>query len=209
MKHEWKKHEKNIYLPKTKPIEIDVPAFKYFMIEGKGNPNDDFFAEYIGVLYSLSYAVRMSPKKGFAPPDYFEYTVYPLEGVWDLAEDAKADDVLNKDKLIFNLMMRQPNFVTPDFAQKIIESTKIKKPHELLSKVNFGEICDGKSVQMMHMGSYDDEPESFREMQEFCDENNLVRLKMSHREIYLSDARKVVPEKLKTVLRFQVFLKKD
>ncbi len=206
MKHEWRKKEKDIYLPKNKPEQINIPSFKYFMIEGEGNPNDDFFAEYIGVLFSLSYGIKMSPKGGFEPKDYFEYTVYPLEGVWDISEEAKKKNsgVLDKNSLIFTLMIRQPDFVTDQFAQEILERTKKKKPHELLSKVKFGEIEDGECVQMMHLGSFDDEPESFIQMEQYCIENNLSRESKQHREIYLSDVRKVSPEKLKTVLRFKV-----
>ncbi len=206
MKHEWKKKEKALYIPKNKPESITVPAFKFFMIEGKGNPNDDFFGEYIGVLYSLSYAIRMSPKAGFAPQNYFEYTVYPLEGIWDISDEAKKNYTgeIDKNSLIFNLMIRQPDFVTKELFREALERTKKKKPHELLDKVKLGNIEDGKCVQMMHLGSYDNEPESFSQMEEFCKENNLVRKSKQHREIYLSDARKVSPEKLKTVLRFKV-----
>jgi hypothetical protein len=88
-KHEWRKHEKHLYLPKQKPVFIQLPPMNYFTIQGEGNPNDDFFAEYIGVLYSASYAVRMSQKKGLASDNYFDYTVYPLEGLWDLKASAK------------------------------------------------------------------------------------------------------------------------
>ena len=206
MKHEWKKSEKEVYLPKKAPACVTLQAYKYFMIEGKGNPNDDFFPEYIGVLYSLSYAVRMSPKAGIAPKDYFEYTVYPLEGVWDISEEAKLKNTghLDKNSLVFNLMIRQPDFVTDAFAQEIAARTKKKKPHALLENVKFGVIEEGKCVQMMHLGSYDNEPESFSQMADFCVENNLTRASGQHREIYLTDARKVAPEKLKTVLRFKV-----
>ncbi len=206
MKHEWKKEEKNFYLPKNKPELVTIPSFNFFAIEGKGNPNDSFFAEYIGVLYSLSYAVKMSPKSGKAPKDYFDYTVYPLEGVWDISEEAKKNynGKLDKNSLVFNLMMRQPIFVNNSFANEVIEITKKKKPSELLNKVKFITLEEGKCVQMMHLGSYDDEPKSFTLMEEFCDANNLKRESMTHREIYLSDARKVSPEKLKTVLRFTI-----
>ncbi len=206
MKHEWRKKEKGIYIPKNKPELITLPSFKFFMIEGKGNPNDDFFAEYIEVLYSVSYAVKMSPKAGIAPMDYFEYTVYPLEGVWDISDEAKKNYTghLDKNSLIFNLMIRQPDFVTDKFVQDIIERTKKKKPHELLERVKFGVIDEGECVQMLHLGSYDNEPESFKQMEAYCKENNLIRESKPHREIYLSDARKVTPEKLKTVLRFKV-----
>jgi len=91
MKYEWRKKEKEIYLPKNKPEIVIIPSHKFFMIEGKGNPNDDFFPEYIGVLYSLSYGVRMSPKSGVTPDGYFEYTVYPLEGIWDISDEAKKN----------------------------------------------------------------------------------------------------------------------
>ncbi len=206
MKHDWKKHDKQFYLPKNKPETIVVPKFNFFTIEGKGNPNDAFFADYIGVLYSLSYAIKMSPKQGFAPANYEEYTVFPLEGVWDIEEDAKKNynGTLDKNALIFKLMMRQPDFVTSEFAHEALERTKKKKPHPLLEKVKFETIEDGLCVQMLHEGSYDSEPISFLKMQEFTDANQLKRIGHNHREIYLSDARKVAPEKLKTVLRFWV-----
>jgi hypothetical protein len=206
MKHDWKKNDKQFYLPKNKPETIVIPEFKFFSIEGKGNPNDDYFAEYIGVLYSMSYAVKMSPKQGFAPKDYADYSVFPLEGVWDIAEEAKKNfnGVLDKDSLVFKLMMRQPDFVTSEFALETIERIQKKKPHQLLEKVKFEAIEDGLCVQMLHEGSYDSEPASFHKMQEFADTNNLKRISHIHREIYLSDARKVSAEKLRTVLRFKV-----
>ena len=206
MKHEWRKKEKNIYLPKNKPEIVEIPEFGYFTIEGKGNPNDEHFPEFIGVLYALAYAVKMSPKKGFAPDNYFDYTVYPLEGIWDIADEAKEtfEGTLNKDDLVFKLMIRQPDFVGISFAEKIIEITKDKKPHRLLGKVRFEKISDGKCIQMLHLGSYDNEPESFGLMEDFAKSQGLQRTSKIHKEIYLSDARKVAPEKLKTVLRFQV-----
>jgi len=206
MKHEWRKAEKEYFVPKTTPEKVTVPKFKYYTIAGEGNPNDDKFPEYIGVLYSLSYAVKMFPKKEKAPSGYFDYTVYPLEGVWDINEEAKKQytGTLVKDDLIFNLMIRQPEFVTYDFAELIIETVKKNKPHSLLDKVKFDEIEDGACVQMMHLGHYDNEPQSFAQMEEFAKDLKLVRKSKVHREIYLSDARRVAPEKLKTVLRFQV-----
>jgi hypothetical protein len=206
MKHDWKKNDKQFYLPKDKPETIIVPAFRFFSVEGKGNPNDKFFAEYVGVLYSLSYAVKMSPKQGFAPKEYVEYTVFPLEGVWDIDDDAKNNfnGTIDKNSLVFKLMMRQPDFVTIDFANEAILRTKKKKPHELLQTVKFETIDEGLCVQMLHTGSYDSEPESFKKMEEFARVKDLKRITHRHREIYLSDARKVAAEKLRTVLRFQV-----
>jgi hypothetical protein len=208
MAHEWKKAEKQFYLPATKPGLIRIPSYNFFSIRGQGNPNDKFFAEYIGVLYSLAYAVKMFPKKGLSPAGYFEYTVYPLEGVWDISEEAKKNPsaILDKSTLVFNLMIRQPGFVTDDFASDMINLTKKKKPHPLLENVTFNSVEEADCVQMMHIGSYDDEPASFKKMEEFCLDNNFTRESKIHREIYISDARKVSPDKLKTVLRFKIKL---
>ena len=205
MKHEWRKKEKNIYLPKPKPEIIDVPEFQFLTIAGEGNPNNDSFSEYITVLYSLSYAIKMGLKKEGNLPDYTDYTVYPLEGVWDINEEAKKNftGTINKNDFIFTLMIRQPDFVKPDFVEKMKVITKKKKPHPLIDQVKFEKIREGECVQMLHIGSYDDEPASFKKMEEFAEENDLVRPTKVHREIYLSDFRKVAPEKLKTVLRFK------
>ncbi len=206
MKYEWKKTEKNIYLPKAKPELIKIPSFNFYSIEGQGNPNDESFGNYIGAFYSLAYGVKMSPKSGAAPKGYFDYTVYPLEGIWDITEEAKKNysGKLDKNTFVFNLMIRQPEFVTKEFAFEILEKTKKKKPGELLERVKFISYEEGECVQMLHVGSYDSEPESFKVMEEFCTENNLARVSKTHREIYLSDARKVPSEKLRTVLRFKV-----
>lgn len=200
------KKEKQLYIPKTKPELIEIPEFKYFTIKGEGNPNSEEFPEFIGVLYSLSYAVKMSPKKGMQPDGYFDYTVYPLEGIWDLNEKGRrnSSEIINKDDLVFHLMIRQPDFVEAEYAEKMIALTKEKKPHPLLEKVEFETISEGLSVQMMHLGSFDTEPDSFRKMEEFATLNNLKRISKVHKEIYLSDPRKVSEDKLKTVLRFKV-----
>lgn len=203
MKYEWKKQGKDLYLPKNEPEVVTVPSMKFFMLEGKGNPNNEDFAEAVGVLYSLSYAVKMMPKKGATPEGYFEYSVFPLEGVWDLAEEARGLETLDKDSLIYTVMIRQPDFVTDKLAQEVIASTKEKKYHPLLEKVRFGSLEEGLCVQMMHFGPYDSEPQSFSRMEEFCEKNNLKRKSKIHREIYISDVRKTSPEKLKTVLRFE------
>ncbi|CAM3469638.1 GyrI-like domain-containing protein [Paenibacillus lupini] len=204
MKYEWKKNDKQLYLPKNEPSIIHVPLLKYFTISGKGNPNHKDFEEAIGVLYSLSYIVKMMPKKGVTPEGYFEYTVFPLEGVWDLAEEARQAAVLDKDQLIYTIMIRQPDFVTESLALEVIETVKQKKPHPLLSKVTFEPLEEGMCLQMMHHGSYDDEPASFARMEQYCEENYLKRISKLHKEIYISDVRKTKPEKLKTVLRFKV-----
>lgn len=207
MKHEWRKKEKLIYIPKNKPELVNVPEYQFITISGAGNPNSNLFSEYIGALYSVAYAIKMSLKKIKTPPkDYEDWTVYPLEGVWDITEEAKLNfnGQINKDDLVFNLMLRQPNFISKDFFNEMIEFTKTKKPHRLLDELKFQKITDGKCIQMLHIGSYDNELESFLEMEKFANHLNLKRKSKIHREIYLSDFRKVPQEKLKTTLRFQI-----
>ncbi len=206
MKHEWRKEEKSTYLPKNKPEIIKVPEYNFITINGEGNPNSESFGDYIAALYAIAYTIKMILKKEKSVKDYYDYTVYPLEGVWDINEKAKKEyeGILNKDDLVFKLMIRQPAFITKSIfdKMKIIATAKKKIPH--LAEVQFEKITDGKCVQMMHLGSYDNEPISFAKMEEFAIEHNLRRLSKSHREIYLSDFRKVAVEKLKTVLRFNV-----
>ncbi len=204
MKHEWRKHEKGLYIPKQKAELIEVPEHKFLMLNGKGNPNDEDFSERIGVLYSLAYDIRMMPRKGYTPEGYFEYTVYPLEGLWDLTEEGRNLDTLDKDELIYTIMIRQPEFVTKEVVDRAFENVRKKKPHPLLDGVTFDTIKDGLSVQILHVGSYDNEAESFQIMKDFISENNLEIVTLKHREIYLSDARRVEAEKLKTVLRYKV-----
>jgi hypothetical protein len=148
----------------------------------------------------------MSPKKAMAPVGYFEYTVYPLEGVWDVSEEAKEtySGTLDKNELVFTLMIRQPDFVDEAYAMKILDHTRKTKPNELLDQVKFEHIAEGQCVQMMHVGPYDNETKSFDLMEVFAQEQQLVRASKTHREIYISDPRKVAPDKLKTVLRFKV-----
>lgn len=204
MKYEWKKNDKELYLPKNKPEIVTVPNFKFFMLDGKGNPNSEEFSEAIGVLYSLSYVIKMLPKNGIVPEGYFDYTVFPLEGVWDLAEEARNVHRLDKNSLIYTIMIRQPHFVTNELAEEVIQSVKLKKPHILLDKVKFNSLEDGLCLQMLHIGFYDDEPKSFAIMEDYCRVNDLRRTTKIHREIYISDFRKTQPDKLKTILRFKV-----
>lgn len=139
-----------------------------------------------------------------------DYTVYPLEGVWDINDEAKKtyNGVLDKDTLVYDLMIRQPDFLSTEYVDKIVKETKLKKPNPLIDEIKFLEIEEGPCIQMLHLGSYDNEPDSFRQMEAFADEHDLKRKSLLHREIYLSDARKVAAEKLKTVLRFKTLAKK-
>ena len=201
MKYEWRKEEKNIYLPKQTPVLVTVPKYKFFMVEGEGDPNKEGFSENIGALYTLSYTIRMMPKSGFTPPGYFEYTVYPLEAVWDSHEVPLENMLLNKDAFLYKAMIRQPDFVTHELFEKALASAIKKVAPSILKKVQLVEIEDGLSVQTMHIGPYDDEPATFAKMDLFLEENNLKRRTHTHREIYMGDPRKTAPEKLRTVLR--------
>ena len=204
MKHEWRRHEKDLYIPKQKAELVTVLGQKFLMIDGKGDPNSEDFSERVQVLYSLAYAIRMMPRQGYTPEGYFEYTVYPLEGLWNLTEKGRKLDALDKDELLYTIMIRQPDFVTKEVLDRAFENVRKKKLHPLLDKVKFDTIKDGLSVQILHIGSYDNEAESFQIMKDFITDNNLEIATLKHREIYLSDPRRVAAEKLKTVLRYRV-----
>ena len=204
-KYEWRKKEKRVYLPRTQPELIEISTYSFLTLAGEGNPNSTAFSECISALYSVAYGIKMTAKKkGCEPDGHYDYTVYPLEGIWDINSAAKAtySGSINKDDLIFKLMIRQPEFIEVSYFQQILKSVKSRKPHQLLEKVKLEKITDGKCIQMLHVGSYDDEPRSFKEMEEFALSQGQERLSKVHREIYLSDFRKTPVEKLKTVLRF-------
>ena len=204
MPRDFKKDEKNLYLPKDVPTIVTVPPLRFFCIKGRGNPNGADFAERLGVLYSLAYAVRMMPKGGFTPEGYEEYVVYPLEGLWDLSDEAKKAGVFAKDELVYTLMIRQPDFVTEDVAARAFAAVAKRKPSALLKEAYFDTVEDGLSVQIMHHGPYDDEPASFSKMDAYLALAGYGKRTLVHREIYLSDARKTEPAKMRTILRYRI-----
>ncbi|MCL1631619.1 GyrI-like domain-containing protein [Sporolactobacillus sp. CPB3-1] len=201
-KLDYKKVFKDLYLPKQKPVIVDIPSMNFVMIEGSGDPNGTLFAQATAALYSLSYAVKMSYKNHTVPDGYYDYVVFPLEGVWDLLDRALPPTVKSNYK--YTLMIRQPDFLTESLFKHFLSEVKKKKPNPLLDKLSFSSFEEGRCCQMLHVGSYDDEPASFAHMEAFCTEQEYKRLSRKHREIYLSDPRRVVPEKRRTVLRFQV-----
>ena len=202
-KYEWRKTEKEFYLAKAVPQLVEVPPMNYFVVDGAGSPADEEFQAVVGLLYTLSYTVRMMPKSGWTPPDYREYTVFPLEGIYRMDSDAWAPgEELDKSKLQYRLMIRQPRFVTPDVVERVRASALGKVSADLLGRASFETFTDGLSVQMLHVGPYDTEPETFAAMNAFMQERGLVRTEQAHREIYLSDPRRVAPEKNRTTIRF-------
>jgi hypothetical protein len=204
MKHEWRKAEKTIYLPKEHPELIRIPSYPFLCIKGVGNPNQADFQHRVEILFSLAYGIKMAPRKGILIDGYFEYTVYPLEGIWDYSDYAKQNEVWDKEHLVYTLMIRQPSFVSDKLLNQVITLKGFDDPDTLYNEVQLVQLEDGLCVQMMHTGSFDNEPKSFTKMQEYIDQQGLIRTDLRHREIYLSDFRTTEADKLKTVLRVWV-----
>ena len=203
MKYEWKKTEKNIYAVKQIPKIEDIPAQNFIMIKGSGNPNMEDFSNRVSVLYSLAYSIKMLFKKTIKDEDsekITDFTVYPLEGIWEEWEGEKAD----KSKLRYTIMIKQPDFITRDIFEKALEEVKKKKPNNLYDEIVFEILKEGRVIQVLHIGSYDDEPESFEKIEKLASKMGLSRIGNSHKEIYLSNKNRTAKDKQKTVLRYSV-----
>ncbi|MBV1757158.1 MAG: GyrI-like domain-containing protein, partial [Dethiosulfatibacter sp.] len=174
-KLDYKKEYKNLYLPKTVPVIIDVPKIKFIMIDGKGDPNDESgeYTKSVELLYGLSYTIKMSNKSGNASPNFFEYVVPPLEGLWWTKEDRKLD-IYQKDQLIWTSMIRQPEFVTDEVFTWAINEMNKKKPHLDTSKARLEEFTEGLCVQMMHIGPYDTEAITVKAIDDFAVSNGYL-----------------------------------
>lgn len=207
-KLDYKKKFKELYQPKSVPSVIDVPQMKFIMVDGRGNPNDEnsAYQSAIQTLYALSYAIKMIPKSGNTPTNYFEYVVPPLEGLWWLADSGEFD-YSSKSKFCWTSMIRQPEFVTEEVFGAVCEMTVKKKPQLDFSKARLEAFTEGLCVQCMHQGSFDEEPATLEKMKAFMAEHGLqsdLSDTRPHHEIYLSDPRKVDIAKMKTVLRYPV-----
>lgn len=212
-KLDYKKEFKDLYLPKTQPMEITVPAMTFIMVDGKGNPNDKD-GEYqaaVELLYALSYTIKMNKKIRNEIEDYFDYVVRPLEGLWWLEDDDM--DFSKKNKYIWTSMIRQPEFVTKEIFDFACDELKKKKPHIDVSKARLEVFDEGLCVQCMHIGPFDQEHVTIEKIDKFILENNLINdigsvyekgSVRGHHEIYLSDPRRVNKEKMKTVIRHPV-----
>ena len=204
MKHAWRKAEKSIYLPQEFPEIVHIPTYPYLSIKGVGDPNQTDFQHRVEVLFSIAYGIKMAPRKGIVIDGYFEYTVYPLEGVWDYSDYAKQNNVWGKEHLTYTLMIRQPAFVSDKLINQVITLKQFDDADPRYNEVELIQQEDGYCVQMMHAGSFDNELKSFAMMQTFIDRHQLIRHDKRHREIYLSDFRTTRAEQLKTVLRVSV-----
>ncbi len=207
MKFEWRKHEKALYGAKSIPVLVDIPKQNFIMIQGSGDPNDTDFSDRVAALYSLAYAIKMDYKSiatNITSNEIHDFTVYPLEGIWKQknADTKSAACKLIKENLEYTIMIRQPVFITEEMVCSALERIKIKKPNPLYEEIFFDMIHDEICVEILHIGSYDNEPFSFEQMNRFAEENCLQRTSDCHREIYLTNRTK--EDKLKTILRYKV-----
>ena len=207
MTFDYKKEYKEFYMPKNKPAIVDIPVMNYIAVRGQGNPNEEGseYKKSIELLYGIAYTIKMSKKGSHQIEGYFDYVVPPLEGFW-WQENQEGIDYARKEEFKFISVIRLPDFVTKeDFDWAIQEATAKKKMD--FSKVEFMTYEEGLCVQCMHIGSYDDEPATVELMHKYMEEQgyilDITDLRLHH-EIYLSDARKVAPEKLKTVVRHPI-----
>ena len=207
MPFDFKKEYKEFYMPKGKPEIVTVPKMNYIAVRGKGNPNeeDGEYKRSIELLYGIAYTIKMSKKGDHKIEGYFDYVVPPLEGFW-WQDDVDGIDYSHKENFQWISVIRLPDFVTKDDFEWAIEEATHKKKMDF-SKVEFLTLEEGLCVQCMHSGLYDDEPATVAAMDKFIADNgyeNDISDTRRHHEIYLSDARKVAPKKLKTVIRHPI-----
>lgn len=201
-KVDYKKDYKELYIPGSMPSMIDVPAMNFIMIDGKGDPNAEEYQNAVSALYSLSYTIKM---KGKERPGYYDYAVFPLEGLWWTGDGAFDFD--RRGNWLWTAMIRQPEFVTADVFSWVVELTRKKKPELNFSKARFEPFAEGLCVQTMHTGPYSEELATIEKINIFVKANGLVNetgTGRKHREIYLSDPNKTASEKMRTVIRLPV-----
>jgi hypothetical protein len=212
-KIDFRKHEKDLYQPKTEPSLIEVPTMKYIMVEGKGNPNspDGEYSKAVALLYALSHSVKACCKSADIP-DFYDYVVPPLEGLWWLKEEEDFD-FTQKDQFQWISMIRQPDFVTEELFKKAKQAVSKKKPELSVTKASLRTYSEGLCVQCMHIGPFDEEPVTVKKIDTLITtlgrKNGINSLSPEgmlrrHHEIYLNDSRKVNPLKMKTIIRHPV-----
>lgn len=207
MAFDYKKEYKEFYLPKGKPEIVQVPPMNYIAVRGSGNPNEPggSYQQAMQILYAIAYTLKMSYKTDYKMEGFFEYVVPPLEGFW-WQEDVAGVDYSRKEDFRWISLIRLPDFVTERDFQWAAETATKKKGIDC-SKAEFMTVAEGLCVQCMHLGPYDAEPATVARMDAYLKEagyRNDFSRKRLHHEIYLSDARKTPPEKLKTVIRHPI-----
>lgn len=211
MAFDFKKEYKEFYLPKKKPEIVTVPKMNYIAVKGCGDPNkeDGEYKNSISILYALAFTIKMSKLTDYRIEGYFDYVVPPLEGFW-WQQGVTQIDYSRKDAFQWISVIRLPDFVSEKAFNWAKQQVKTKKGIDC-SNAQFLTIEEGLCVQIMHIGSYDDEPDTITLMDKFIKENGYINdfsNTRMHHEIYLSDARRVAPERLKTVIRHPI-RKKD
>ena len=207
MAFDYKKEYREFYMPKSEPGIVTVPRINYIAVRGRGDPNreDGEYRRAIGLLYGIAFTIRMSGKGDHRMAGYFDYVVPPLEGFW-WQDGVQGVDYAHKEDFQWISVIRLPDFVTADdFAWAVEEATRKKKTD--FSKAELLTYDEGLCVQCMHIGPYDDEPATVAAMHAYMEEKGYaldITEQRMHHEIYLSDARKVAPEKLKTVTRHPI-----
>lgn len=207
MAFDFKKEYKEFYLPKAKPEIVTVPKMDFLAVRGSGDPNEvgGAYKESIGLLYGIAFTIKMSKKSGHHMEGYFDYVVPPLEGFW-WQEGIAGIDYAHKETFQWISLIRLPDFVTKEEFDWAIEEAEKKKKTDF-SKVEFLAYEEGLCVQCMHIGPYDDEPATIEAMHRFMEEHGYeldITQTRYHHEIYLSDARRTAPERLKTVVRHPI-----
>jgi hypothetical protein len=198
-KFDFKKERKHLYQPSAKEfVVVDVPPMNFLMIDGHGDPNTaQEYKDAVEALYAVAFRIKFISKNEVGR----DYVVPPLEGLW-WAEDMETFTT-GRDKSAWDwtMMIMQPEWVTPEMFEEALKQVEKKKNPPALPKLRLERYHEGLSVQILHIGSYDDEgPTLDRMHHEFIPENG-YQMAGKHHEIYLSDPSKVAPEKLKTVLR--------
>ena len=207
MAFDFKKEYKEFYMPKNKPEIVKFPPMNYVAVRGKGNPIVDGgdYQQAISILYAVAYTLKMSYKTGYKIEGFFEYVVPPLEGFW-WQDNIKGIDYSSKDTFNWISVIRLPDFITEkDFAWSVQTATEKKKID--CSSAEFLTVDEGLCVQIMHLGSFDSEPATVALMDTYLKEQgyeNDINEQRLHHEIYMSDARRVTPEKWKTVIRHPI-----
>lgn len=205
-KLDYKKKYREFYQPKASPGLVDMPPMNFLLAEGSGAPADAAYQKTVQALYALTFTIKMSKMSGMQPEGYFEYVVPPLESLW-WCDGGALDFQRPREEWRWISMIRQPEFVTPEVFEWALEECSRKKPEVALDGVRLTAFTEGLCVQMMHLGPYDAEERSIMQLRDYMaanglrDETGAVR---KHHEIYLSDPRRTVPERLKTVLRLPV-----
>ena len=207
MAFDFKKEYRALYMPKDKPEIVTVPAANFIAIRGQGDPNEEggAYQQAIGVLYAVAYTLKMSYKTDHRIKGFFDYVVPPLEGFW-YQDGVDGIDYSDKSTFCWISVIRLPEFVTKRDFDWACETASKKKKLDC-SKVEFLTIHEGLCVQIMHIGAFDDEPATVAIMDRFIRENgyeNDFSDNRLHHEIYLTDARKVEPQKWKTVIRHPI-----